>query len=157
MSDSQLDILVENTGRVNFGPAITGERAGITKQVTLSGKPLMGWDIYSLPMTEVDKLPFSDKPCSGACFYRGSFDLAKTGDTFLDTGEFTKGELWLNGQALGRIWNIGPQRTLYTPQSWLVKGKNEVVVFDLQGESGHAVRGLDKPILDAPNPPSAKN
>ncbi|HEV2710049.1 MAG TPA: beta-galactosidase family protein [Edaphobacter sp.] len=151
-SDSQLDILVENTGRVNFGPAITGERAGITRQVTLNGRPLMGWSIYSLPMKAVNKLPFSAKPCLGACFYRGSFDLNAAGDTFLDTGEFTKGELWLNGQALGRIWNVGPQRTLYTPESWLVKGRNEIVVFDLQGESGHAVRGLDKPVLDAANP-----
>src|SRR6202041_702100 len=36
--NAQLDILVENTGRVNFGKAIGSERAGITKQVTLAGK-----------------------------------------------------------------------------------------------------------------------
>jgi beta-galactosidase len=145
---AQLDILVENTGRVNFGKTIGGERAGITKQVTLDGKPLRGWDIYSLPMTAVDKLPYTTAPCEGACFYRGSFDLTATGDTFLDTGEFTKGELWLNGRALGRIWNIGPQQTLYAPAPWLVQGKNEVIVFDLQGKMGASIRGLDKPILD---------
>ena len=33
--NAQLYILVENPGRVNFGHAITGERAGITKQVTV--------------------------------------------------------------------------------------------------------------------------
>jgi beta-galactosidase len=154
--NAQLDILVENTGRVNFGHAITGERAGITKQVTLNGTPLMGWDIYSLPMTAVDKLPFSTKPCEGACFYRGSFDLAATGDTFLDTSQFTKGELWLNGQPLGRIWNIGPQKALYAPGPWLVKGKNEIVVFDLQGKPGRVVRGLDKPVLDAAVAPARK-
>ena len=145
---AQLDILVENTGRVNFGKTIGGERAGITKQITLDGTSLLGWDIYSLPMAAVDKLPFSSKPCTGACFYRGSFDLATTSDTFLDTGEFTKGELWLNGQALGRIWNIGPQKALYAPGPWLVKGKNEIVVFDLEGKPGHVIRGLDKPVLD---------
>jgi beta-galactosidase len=145
--DARLDILIENTGRVNFGHTIAGERAGITKQVTLAGRPVMGWEIYPLPMTELGKLKFSSKPCSGPCFYRGDFKLASTGDTFLDTGEFSKGELWLNGRALGRIWNAGPQRTLYAPGPWLEKGKNEIVVFDLDGQSGRSLQGLEKPVL----------
>jgi len=147
--NAQLDILVENTGRVNFGRAIGGERAGITMQVTLAGKVISGWEIYPLPMTDVGALAFSKEPCEGACFYRASFDLTAVGDTFLDTGDFAKGQLWLNGQALGRIWNVGPQKTLYAPGPRLVQGKNEVVVFDLQGKMGAAVRGLDKPALDA--------
>ncbi len=145
---TQLDILVENTGRVNFGHAIGGERTGITKQVTLGGKPISGWKIYPLPMTDVGSLAFSKTPCEGACFYRASFDLTAVGDTFLDTSEFVKGQLWLNSLALGRIWNIGPQKTLYAPRPWLTIGKNELVVFDLQGKMGASVRGLDKPVLD---------
>ncbi|HEU5342616.1 beta-galactosidase family protein [Edaphobacter sp.] len=144
----QLDILVENTGRVNFGHALPGERAGITKQVTLAGKVLTGWEIYSLPMTAVDAMKYSTKPCTGACFYRGSFDLNATGDTFLDTSAFTKGELWLNGSPLGRIWNIGPQKALYAPGPFLKQGRNEIVVFDLKGKMGGSVEGMDKPELD---------
>jgi beta-galactosidase len=98
-------------------------------------------------MSDVDKLHFSKKPCEGACFYRGDFRVDLTADTFLDTSKFSKGELWLNGRALGRIWNAGPQRTLYAPQPWLKKGKNEVVVFDLDGQSGRSVQGLQKPVL----------
>jgi beta-galactosidase len=146
--NAQLDILVENTGRVNFGKSIGEERAGITKQVTLADKPISGWEIYPLPMTDLGALAFSKDPCAGACFYRASFSLAAVGDTFLDTSEFGKGELWLNGAALGRIWNVGPQKTLYAPGPWLKAGKNEVVVFDLQGKAGAAVRGLDRPVLD---------
>jgi beta-galactosidase len=146
---ARLDILVENTGRVNFGKFIDGERAGITKEVTLAGAPLLGWSIYPLPMSDLTTLKFSRKPCQGACFYRASFNLSATGDTFLDTGEFTKGALWLNGHALGRIWNIGPQRTLYAPGPWLRNGDNDLIVLDLQGQMGRSVRGLDKPILDA--------
>jgi beta-galactosidase len=134
---------------VNFGRTIGGERAGITKQVTLAGKPLLGWEIYPLTMTHADKLLFAKRPCEGPCFYRGSFTLAQTGDTFLDTGAFTKGQLWLNGRALGRIWKIGPQRTLYTPAPFLNQGRNEVIVFDLEGKTGSTLRGLNKPILDA--------
>jgi beta-galactosidase len=144
---AQLDILVENTGRVNFGLRINGERAGITKQVTLAGKQVLGWEIYPLPMTHVDKLSFAKKPCVGPCFYRGSFSLSATADTFLDTSAFTKGQLWLNGLALGRIWNIGPQRTLYAPMPFLKQGNNDVVVFDAQGKAGGTLRGLDKPDL----------
>lgn len=147
--NTRLDILVENTGRVNFGPFINEERGGITKQVTLAGKVLTGWEIYPLPMADVGAFTFSREPCDGACFYRGSFDLSAVGDTFLDTSEFAKGQLWLNGHALGRIWNIGPQKTLYAPGPWLVKGKNDVVVFDAQGKIGASVRGLDKPVLGA--------
>ncbi|HEY6414135.1 MAG TPA: beta-galactosidase, partial [Edaphobacter sp.] len=147
-ANAQLDILVENTGRVNFGKAIGGERAGITKQVTFADKLVTGWDIYPLSMNALGALAFSGKDCEGPCFYRGAFELNAIGDTFLDTREFTKGQLWLNGFALGRIWNIGPQKTLYTPSPLLVKGHNEVIVFDAQGRMGRSVVGLDKPVLD---------
>ena len=150
---SRVDILVENTARVNFGKTIGGERAGITKQVTLADKPVMGWDIYPLPMTAVGSYTYSKKACEGPCFYRGSFNLATTADTFLDTSEFRKGQLWLNGRALGRIWYVGPQKTLYTPAPFLNKGKNDVIVFDVQGTMGHKLRGLNKPVLDGSTPP----
>lgn len=151
---AQLDILVENTGRINFATmasteVLRGERQGITKQVTLAGKPLTGWQIYSLPMLNPASLVYSAVPCAGACFYRGNFELGEVGDTFLDTSGFTKGEVWLNGRALGRVWNIGPQKTLYVPASWLKKGSNEVVVFDLKGGNGRTLEGRDKPVLDA--------
>lgn len=145
---ARLDILVENTGRVNFGKFIGEERAGITKQVTLGGKALSEWEIYPLPMTDVDDFEFSRNSCVGPCFYRGDFELGTVGDTFLDTSEFTKGQLWLNDHALGRIWDIGPQKTLYAPAPWLMNGRNEIVVFDAQGGMGRSVRGLDKPVLD---------
>jgi beta-galactosidase len=144
----RLDILIENTGRVNFTKVLRGERKGITKEVTLAGKPITGWDIYPLPMLTQDKLVYSDAPCSGPCFYRARFNVDKPADTFLDTSAFTKGEVWLNGRALGRVWNIGPQKTLYIPGPWLKQGENEVVVFDLEGAPGRSLQGLDHPILN---------
>jgi beta-galactosidase len=146
---AQLDVLVENTGRVNFGPGLPNGRAGIVGKVTLAGKPLTGWDIYPLPMLTPGKLRYSSQPCSGPCFYRASFTVTTPRDTFLDTSALTKGEVWLNGRALGRFWNIGPQRTLYVPAPWLKPGRNEVVAFDLEGKSGQKIAGLDHPILHA--------
>jgi beta-galactosidase len=147
-ADARLDILVENTGRVNFGHGITGERAGITRQVTLNGTPLVGWQIYPLPLTDVERFHYSQSRCNAPCFYRGSFRLSHPADTFLDTSSFDKGELWLNGRALGRIWKIGPQRTLYAPAPWLKKGRNQIVVFDLFRTGPGVVRGLDHPVLN---------
>jgi beta-galactosidase len=71
----------------------------------------------------------------------------KPGDTFLDTSELTKGQVWVNGHALGRFWDIGPQKTLYVPGPWLKQGKNEIVVFDLDGHLFVTVEGLAKPNL----------
>jgi beta-galactosidase len=99
-------------------------------------------------MDRLGSLSFSAQACEGPCFYRGSFDSSAAGDTFLDTGEFTKGQLWLNGFALGRIWNVGPQKTLYAPAPLLVKGTNAVIVFDAQGKMGRKLRGLESPVLD---------
>ena len=145
---TRLDILVENTGRVNFGKAIPGERVGLLTGVTVSGQPLSGWDNVSLPLEAPSKLAYTSAPCFGACFYRASFNVTTLADTFLDTSAFTKGQVWVNGHNLGRVWNVGPQKALYLPGPWLRKGSNEVVVLDLQGQPGATLWGLDHPALD---------
>ena len=146
---ARLDILVENTGRINFSEELRGERKGITNQVTLGGESVLGWEIYTLPMTDVQRLPFKKETCKGPCFYRGTLRAEKQLDTFLDTSAFTKGHVWLNGKAMGRVWNIGPQKTLYFPGPWLKTGENEVIVFDLEGASGRTLVGWDEPILNS--------
>jgi beta-galactosidase len=153
---ARLDILVENSGRVNFSMVLRGERKGISKQVTFAGKPLLGWDIYSLPMTDLEGLlaaaPHSSS-CAGPCLYSGAMTIDKVADTFLDTGAFSKGALWLNGRPLGRIWSIGPQQTLYVPGPWLRHTENQIIVFDLDGHDGtYTLTGRDQPILDRPAP-----
>ncbi|MGC1782039.1 MAG: glycoside hydrolase family 35 protein [Acidobacteriaceae bacterium] len=144
---AQLDILVENTGRVNYGPAIRGERSGITNSIAFAGHPLTGWQIYRLPMEDPATLRFSSLAVKGPAFYRGTFQLSQVGDTFLDTRGLGKGAVWVNGHALGRFWSIGPQRTLYLPGAWLRKGVNNVVVFDLFGQPGREIQAMDHPIL----------
>ncbi len=145
--NTRLDILVENTGRVNFTKAIRGERAGITKQVILAGKPITDWQIYSLPMPDPGKLSFRTTDCTGPCFYRGTLQVSRVGDTFLDTSSFTKGFVWVNGHPLGRIWSIGPQKALYLPGPWLHPGANDVIIFDLEGAPHRTVSGLASPKL----------
>ncbi|MCR5780610.1 MAG: beta-galactosidase [Bacteroidaceae bacterium] len=94
----------------------------------------------------------SEDLCFGRGYYRGYFNLKKTGDTFLNLENWGKGQVYVNGHAIGRHWYIGPQQTLYVPGCWLKKGKNEVIVLDVMGPRGEkTIEGLQKPIIDKLN------
>jgi beta-galactosidase len=144
-SAATLDILVENSGRINYTKALRAERKGLTGSVTLGGKEPKQWEIYSLPMDNLSKLRFHPEPCEGPCFYRTSMDVPATADTFLDTSSMQKGEVWLNLHPLGRAWSIGPQHTLFAPGPWLKQGRNDVVFFDLMGTPADTLKSVAKP------------
>ena len=153
----QLDFLVEAMGRVNFGQEVF-DRKGLHAPVLVnSGNhqiELKGWQIFSLPLdsTELAGLKFTKAATMEPAFWRGSFQLAKTGDTFLDVRGWSKGVLWVNGHCLGRFWNIGPTQTMYCPGPWLKAGTNGVIVLDLLGPKTPELAGLPKPILDQLHP-----
>ncbi|WP_181306033.1 beta-galactosidase [Rufibacter sp. XAAS-G3-1] len=154
---AQLDILVEATGRVNYGKAII-DRKGITEKVEVfdgsKTTELKNWLVYNFPV-EYDfqkKARFRKGMPQGPAWYRGTFKLDQTGDTFLDVSKWGKGMVWVNGQNLGRFWKIGPQQTLFVPGVWLKKGKNEVIVLDVDKPEALTMAGLKEPILDALRP-----
>ncbi|MFC5861985.1 beta-galactosidase family protein [Acidicapsa dinghuensis] len=152
---ARIDLLVENSGRINFSKELRGERKGILGSVTVAGTVLHDWRIYPLPLTDVDGWKFSAGGCKAApCVFRGRFTPGYAGgadaDTFLDSAGLTKGFVWLNGRPLGRTWKVGPQETLYVPGVWLKPGANELTVLDLNLTNAPGLPGLDKPILDAP-------
>jgi len=150
-ANDQLDVLVEGTGRINFSPELRNERQGINGPVMFGGKELTGWQVMPLPMNDLSALHFgrimSRPRAVGPAFYDGHFDLQSLGDTFLDTRGLGKGAVWINGRAIGRFWNVGPQQTLYVPAPWLKQGENEIVVFTLGGKT-LSLRGLREPVLD---------
>lgn len=133
--DPELDILVEGMGHINFAQFMI-DRKGITERVTLNGMTLMNWETFLLPLNEsfISILKTGGQqavPNQRGKFYRGIFSLSETGDTFFDMSGYQKGVVYINGHNLGRYWNIGPQYRLYCPASWLKKGKNEIIIFDL--------------------------
>ena len=128
-----LDILVEGLGRTNYGQAIV-DRKGILETVSLAGKQLTGWQIYSLPMNGsflADLKPLRGNTNRPGVFFTATLNLSKVADTYLDLSGWTKGVVWVNGNNLGRYWAIGPQYRLYCPASFLHTGPNQIVVFDL--------------------------
>jgi beta-galactosidase len=145
-----LDILVENSGRVNYTKVIRTERKGLTGKVTIGGKEPKRWEIYSLPMDDLTKLRFLPEPCEGPCFYQTSMHVTKPADTYIDTRDVQKGMVWLNGRPLGRFWSVGPQYALYTPAPWMHEGSNDVVFFDLMGSRRDLLKTSTEPIFDMP-------
>ena len=164
---ARLDILVEGMGRINFGRAIKDFK-GIVGDLTLTAeynnaeytiKP-QKWLNTTIPddyETAVKALrtgatknlaknhnDLTTKPG----YYRGYFNLKKVGDTFLNFEKWGKGQVYVNGHAMGRIWSIGPQQTLYVPGCWLKKGQNEVIVLDVVGPRETVVWGQDTPELN---------
>ena len=148
-SGEPLDILVENMGRVNFGPRLVDDRKGIVGPVTLAGSVLTGWENYPLPMTDLSALRFSTSNAKGPAFLRGQFELSSLGDTFLDMRGWGKGYVWVNGHNLGRYWKIGPQQSLLLPGAWLKEGINQVVVLDLEPSDHRTLQGLKVQIWSA--------
>jgi beta-galactosidase len=145
-----LDILVENMGRVNYGPQMNDPK-GITEGVRLGNQFLFGWDIYPLPLKSLDSLSFSavehDARDSDPVFYKGTFEVEETMDTFLRLDGWVKGVVFINGFNLGRYWEIGPQKRLYVPGPILRQGRNEIVIFELHGPRETVVCFEDAPDL----------
>jgi beta-galactosidase len=142
-----LDVLVENSGRINYGPRMANGRAGLVDPVLLDGKPLLRWQAFPLPMHSPDTLRgWTAAGVEGPAFHRGTLRIAAPADVWLDMSAFGKGFAWANGRNLGRHWSIGPQRTLYFPAPWQRQGDNQVVVFDLDSGEAASVRGLSEPL-----------
>lgn len=181
-SGQKLTILIEAMGRINFGRAIKdfkGITKSVTLTAECEGHQLTydlkHWRIATIPCDykTATKALSSAQPHSSSAsaqphwlplrspnvvsslkkgYYRANFTLKKVGDTFINMEAFGKGMVYVNGHALGRFWNIGPQQTLYVPGCWLKKGKNEVVVLDVVGPKGDPVAYCqDKPELDKLN------
>lgn len=141
-----LDVLVENGGRVNYGRKLVFERTGITQSATLGGKELTDWHIFTVPMNDLRALRFGPGTSDSPAFYRGWFNVEDRGDTYIDSRMFGKGSLWINGHHVGRFWSIGPQYALYVPATWLVRGRNEAIIFDLHDRSVRRSQGLAGPL-----------
>ncbi len=144
-----LTVLCENMGRTNFGPKMMRKK-GIAGRCLLGRKIHFDWEVYPLPMDNLDKLTFDGRNFKEkSAFYKGYVEINEAKDTFLKLDNFTKGFVVLNGFNLGRYWEIGPQRTLYVPASVLKTGRNEIVVFESDGIKGApVVEFCDKPILE---------
>ena len=144
--DAPIDILMENMGRVNFGPRMERQRKGINQCVQINGHMHNQWMQYPLPLDNIAKVDFSGEYREGLpAFYRFRFQAAESCDTFLDFKGWGKGCAFINGFHLGRFWEIGPQRRLYIPGPLIKKGENEIILFETEGKAAETIELLDEP------------
>lgn len=147
----KLQIIVEGMGRINFGRAIKDFK-GIVGDMKLTADVdghevtwnLKNWSMTTFPddyQTAVKAFEKNTDKKGTRGYYRGYFNLKKVGDTFLNFETWGKGQVYVNGHAMGRIWYIGPQQTLFIPGCWLKKGKNEIIVLDVVGPKEAKVWG----------------
>jgi beta-galactosidase len=153
-----LDILVENLGRINFGPYLLKNKKGITQKVLFNNQELENWQMFSLPFSDINAIkrtsaagrttPTAIRSTDAPVIRKGNFNLSKVGDAYLDMSKWGKGVVWINGYNLGRYWSIGPQQTIYVPGEWLKPGNNEVTVLELIKPQQDILRSIERPSLN---------
>lgn len=143
-----LDLLVENTGRINYGPLVGRDQKGLLGGVGICWQLQSGFSVWNLELDNIDRVQYGAfaEAENIPAFHKGEFEIDTPCDTFLEfPGK--KGVVWINGFNLGRYWEIGPGNTLYVPAPLLKKGRNEVVVLELHQLRDGAVRFVDAPNL----------
>ncbi|XP_011072527.1 beta-galactosidase 17 isoform X1 [Sesamum indicum] len=154
-SKNKLFILVENMGRLNYGPYMF-DRKGILSSVYLDSRPLYKWKMLPIPLQNLNEatqinpiilnaqkgLPkrsaqkkLKDKKNSvlEPAFYTGHFSVDKVRDTYISFRGWSKGIAYVNEINIGRFWpSIGPQCNLYVPAPMLRQGENTLVILELE-------------------------
>lgn len=145
----ELAILVENMGRVNYGPNMRDSK-GVVGSVRLGQTFLYHWETLTLPLNNLEQIPFGElRPFDGRPqLLRGVFSVDnEPEDTFIRMDGFKKGVIFVNGFNLSRYWEVGPQKTAYLPAPFLKKGENELIVLELDGRQSDVALLTDTPDL----------
>ena len=134
--NNQIDILIENMGRVNYGHKLFADtqKKGIRTGVMADLHFITNWEQYNLPLDSCEKVDYSKEwQPNQPSFYRYEFILDEIEDTFIDLAKFGKGVVFINQTNIGRFWEVGPTLSLYIPKGLLQEGSNEIVIFETEG------------------------
>lgn len=148
---TDIKILVENMGRVNYGHKLEAstQKKGLGRGLMADLHFIGNWKNYRLPLESVSEIDFSKEWQSHQpAFYQYHFALDNLADTYLDMTGFGKGVVFVNNINIGRFWEKGPILTLYVPKGYLKKGENEIVVFETEGRYKEHIIFTDKPKIE---------
>ncbi|MBA8779534.1 beta-galactosidase [Staphylococcus schleiferi subsp. coagulans] len=144
----QVDVLVENMGRVNYGYKLLAatQRKGIGQGLMQDLHFVQNWeqfdiDFYKLKEEHFQRAWSAQQPA----FYRYEFELETPDNTHIDVSGFGKGVVLVNGFNIGRYWEVGPSQSLYISKAFLKQGKNEIIVFDSEGKYAESIDLIQKP------------
>ena len=145
-----LQIYVEHIGRITYGPEITDNAKGLFGEITLAGVDLQHWKMTPLNVKNypIGDLAFESRDSvQTPGFYKGTFEVNVLTNTYLDISGWGMGEVWLNKKYLGSYWEEEKQRSLFIPSEGLVRGKNEIVVFELKNNQQKVMKLSETPVF----------
>lgn len=146
----QLQLYVENIGRITYGPEILDNSKGLFGSVTLNGEEIRNWTITPINVRNcpVKNLTFSpDTNSQSPCFYKGTFNVSSVRNTNLDISGWGMGEVWINNKYLGAYWEQEKQQSIKIQASDLVQGNNEIVVFELKNNQKKTMKLSETPVF----------
>lgn len=146
-----LQLYTENIGRITYGPEILDNSKGLFGSITLDDEEIENWIMIPLNVRNVDvnNLQFTDDGDNMIpCFHRGYFEVSESkNNTYLDISGWGMGEVWINGNYMGSYWEEEKQQSIQISLKNLVKGKNEIVIFELKNNGQKTVKLSDKPVF----------
>ncbi|MGL9746710.1 glycoside hydrolase family 35 protein [Enterococcus sp. DIV0170] len=148
-NDNQIDVLIENMGRVNYGHKLFADtqRKGIRTGVMADLHFITNWQHYCLPLENCKKVDYSKEwQPNQPSFYRYEFNLSEVRDCFIDLSKFGKGIVFVNQTNIGRFWEVGPTLSLYVPGDLLNEGTNEIVIFETEGTFQPQIQLIKEPL-----------
>ncbi|MBM7708211.1 glycoside hydrolase family 35 protein [Enterococcus lemanii] len=149
-TENQLDILVENTARNNYGPKLVAHTQfkGIRRGVMEDIHYISNWEHYCLELESIESVDFSKEWVANTpAFYKFEAVIEQAADTFIDCSGWGKGVVFVNGFNIGRFWENGPAVSLYVPSPLLKAGVNEIVVFETEGRDLQTLSFVDHPVF----------
>lgn len=150
---ANLQILVEDLGRVNYGARL-GEPKGLIGPARTARRELTDWRVAVIDHERIPVVAgWASEGLDGVSAVAGpvvlaaEFDAEQGVDLFLDVAGWGRGVVWLNGFCLGRYWSAGPTRTLYVPGPLVRPAANQLVVWELSGCADPVARFVARPEL----------
>ncbi|MCY1565364.1 beta-galactosidase [Staphylococcus pettenkoferi] len=147
---AQVDILVENLGRVNYGYKLLAptQRKGLNQGLMQDLHFIQDYQQYALDFEKVPNIDWNKRDITGTpTFHRFEFTVEEPKDTYIDLSAFGKGVVLVNGVNIGRYWQVGPTLSLYISQAWLHEGPNEIIIFETEGQYAETITLREKPVF----------
>lgn len=148
--EHQLQLYVENIGRITYGPEILDNSKGLFGAITLDGEDILNWTMTTLNIRNysVEKLTFElDSNSEIPCFHKGRFIVDQLQNCYLDISGWGMGEVWINHKYMGAYWDQEKQQSIQIQSDDLHQGENEIVVFELKNNSQNKMKLVNKPIF----------
>ena len=148
-ANNQIDILIENMGRVNYGHKLFADtqKKGIRTGVMADIHFITNWRQYCLPLDSCENVDYSKEwQPNQPSFYRYEVPLTEIEDCFIDLSQFGKGVVFVNQTNIGRFWEVGPTLSLYIPKGLLNEGMNEIVIFETEGMYQPTIQLIKAPL-----------